>query len=58
MEPKSVLSLNGARVTDQLFRMIPNIDNYRRALRFIKRWAKRNTVITMLFCLLLIFWLL
>jgi poly(A) polymerase len=37
---KSVLSLNGARVTDMILNLVPNIPNFRTTLRFIKLWAK------------------
>jgi poly(A) polymerase len=37
---KSVLSLNGARVTDMILTLVPNIENFRTTLIFIKYWAK------------------
>lgn len=42
LDPKCVRSLNGCRVTDEILRLVPNIDNFRLALRTIKLWAKRN----------------
>lgn len=44
LDSKSVLSLNGARVTDAIFRLVPNKDNFRLALRAIKHWAKRHGI--------------
>lgn len=40
LDPKCVRSLNGCRVTDEILRLVPNIDNFRLALRTIKLWAK------------------
>lgn len=40
VDEKSVLSLNGCRVTDQLLRLVPNIANFRLTLRAIKYWAQ------------------
>ena len=42
LDEKSVLSLNGCRVTDQVLRLVPNIPNFRMTLRCIKFWAKRT----------------
>lgn len=42
LDPKCVRSLNGCRVTDEILRLVPNIDNFRLALRTIKLWAKRK----------------
>lgn len=44
MEQKCVRSLNGCRVTDEILRLVPNIDNFRLALRAIKLWAKRHGI--------------
>lgn len=40
LDPRCVRSLNGCRVTDEILRLVPNIDNFRLALRTIKLWAK------------------
>lgn len=42
LDQKCVRSLNGCRVTDQILRLVPHIENYRLALRAIKLWAKRK----------------
>lgn len=42
LDQKCVRSLNGCRVTDEILRLVPNIDSYRLALRAIKLWAKRK----------------
>lgn len=40
LDPRSVRSLNGCRVTDEILALVPNIENFRLALRCIKLWAK------------------
>lgn len=40
LDPRSVRSLNGCRVTDEILSLVPNIENFRLALRSIKLWAK------------------
>ncbi|EGC37259.1 hypothetical protein DICPUDRAFT_150175 [Dictyostelium purpureum] len=39
VDEKSILSLNGCRVADQILKLVPNIPNFRMALRCIKLWA-------------------
>jgi poly(A) polymerase len=43
LDEKSILSLNGCRVTDQMIKLVPNIQNFRTALRCIKLWAKSES---------------
>ncbi|XP_008208561.1 poly(A) polymerase type 3 [Nasonia vitripennis] len=44
LDQKCVRSLNGCRVTDEILRLVPNIENFRLALRAIKLWAKKNGI--------------
>ncbi|RZC32736.1 PAP RNA-bind and/or NTP transf 2 domain containing protein, partial [Asbolus verrucosus] len=44
LDRKCVRSLNGCRVTDEIVRLVPNVDNFRLALRTIKLWAKRRGI--------------
>ncbi|KAG5899252.1 hypothetical protein JTB14_035430 [Gonioctena quinquepunctata] len=44
LEQKCVRSLNGCRVTDEILRLVPDIENFRLALRTIKLWAKRHGI--------------
>lgn len=44
LDPRCVRSLNGCRVTDEMLRLVPNIQNFRLTLRAIKLWAKRHGI--------------
>lgn len=40
LDKKCVRSLNGSRVTEEILRLVPNLENFQLALRGIKLWAK------------------
>ncbi|CAK8994892.1 unnamed protein product [Durusdinium trenchii] len=44
MDEKSVRCLNGFRVADQILKLVPNQETFRRTLRFIKYWARRRGI--------------
>lgn len=44
LDPRCVRSLNGCRVTDEILRLVPNVETFRLALRGIKLWAKQHGI--------------
>lgn len=44
LDERCVRSLGGSRVTDEMLRLVPNVEVFREALRTIKLWAKRASV--------------
>ncbi|KHN80191.1 Poly(A) polymerase alpha [Toxocara canis] len=44
LDEKSVRSLNGCRVADEILRLVPNIDAFTYTLRAIKLWAKNHGI--------------
>ncbi|KAI8620218.1 Poly(A) polymerase central domain-containing protein [Chytriomyces sp. MP71] len=44
LDERCVRSLNGSRVTDEILRLVPNVDSFRTALRCIKYWAKQRAI--------------
>jgi poly(A) polymerase len=44
LDEKCILSLNGSRTTDEMLKLVPNIDTFHVALRCIKLWAKRRGI--------------
>ncbi|KAJ8619723.1 hypothetical protein MRB53_028252 [Persea americana] len=44
VDEQTVRSLNGCRVTDKILQLVPNIQNFRVALIFMRFWAKQRGV--------------
>ena len=42
MDEKSARTLNGPRVAHQLLQLVPNAENFRHTLRYVKHWADRR----------------
>ena len=44
LDEKSMLSLNGSRVTDKIMHMVPNVQNFQTTLRCIGYWSKQRGI--------------
>ncbi|KAG6866128.1 hypothetical protein C0991_008436 [Blastosporella zonata] len=44
LDERCVRSLNGSRVTDEILRLVPNVQVFRESLRCIKLWASRRAI--------------
>ncbi|TPX48389.1 hypothetical protein SeLEV6574_g02041, partial [Synchytrium endobioticum] len=44
LDEQGIRSLNGSRVTDEILRLVPDVNTFRMALRAVKLWAKRRAI--------------
>ena len=44
LDEKSVLSLNGSRVTDKIMHVVPNVQNFQTSLRCLRYWSKQHGI--------------
>ncbi|KAK4055215.1 polynucleotide adenylyltransferase [Microbotryomycetes sp. JL201] len=44
LDERCVRSMNGSRVTDEILRLVPNVQVFREALRTVKLWAKQRAI--------------
>ncbi|KAG5351914.1 hypothetical protein C0989_004590 [Termitomyces sp. Mn162] len=44
LDERCIRSLNGSRVTDEILRLVPNVQVFRDSLRCIKLWATRRAI--------------
>ncbi|KIM76376.1 hypothetical protein PILCRDRAFT_826372 [Piloderma croceum F 1598] len=44
LDERCVRSMNGSRVTDEILRLVPNVQVFRDSLRCIKLWARRRAI--------------
>lgn len=44
LDEKCILSLNGSRTTDEILKLVPNVQTFHVALRCMKFWAKRRGI--------------
>ncbi|MCO5570063.1 hypothetical protein L7F22_023777 [Adiantum nelumboides] len=44
LDERDVRSLGGSRVTDEILRLVPNVEVFRLSLRCIKLWAQRRAI--------------
>ena len=51
-DEKSLMSLSGPRVADQVMRLVPNVDTFRLALRSIKLWAASMRLLLVVFMII------
>ncbi|KAK4057582.1 polynucleotide adenylyltransferase [Microbotryomycetes sp. JL221] len=44
LDERCVRSMNGSRVTDEILRLVPDVQVFREALRTVKLWAKQRAI--------------